>query len=224
MKKKLIASLIAVVAPAIIQASGMSVYVPYTFEHSVTGSGHSDSYYDWGSSAYMPAVDYDIDYKLKSKVGDIGLAFSTNVGKDKLFGYSIALEMKKPQGTTSDDTFTRYDMLHTFEFGLLRTETVRLWAGPRINLAISNYSKDDFNRDGRELGLAAAFGLNVNFGEYFAINSSLDYKMGWQQGEYTFTTPTGNFINGNYDETHTGATFRLGVTYKFGEEFYQGEY
>lgn len=217
MKKKIVASLIAIAAPAIIQASGLSIYVPYTFEHSVDGSNNQDSYYSGGT--LYPADDYDYDYKLKSKVGDIGLAFSTNIGKDKLFGYTVALELKTPEPTEGDGTsFTRYDMLHSFEFGVLRTETVRLWVGPRINLASISYEKDDYNRNGVEFGAAAALGVNVNFGEYFAITSSLDYKMGWQAGTYEFKIP-GSVVSGTYNETHTGATLRVGVTYKFGEEF-----
>jgi len=218
MKKRLVTLVAGLVfaAPMSLQASGLSIYVPYTFEHSVDGTAHKDSYYSGGTS--YPASDYNSNYKLKSKVGDIGLAFSTNIGKDKLFGYTLALELKSPEPVVGSGSLTRYDMLHTFEFAVVRTELIHLWVGPRLNLATISYNSDDYTRNGIEVGAAAALGLNVNFGEYFAITSSLDYKMGWQVGT-TENKVLNTSYSGTYNDVHTGATFRLGVAYKFGEEF-----
>lgn len=216
MKKKIVTSLLAIITPVIIQANGVSLYVPYAFEHSVNGTTYEDSYNIAG--IYYPSKDYDYDYKLKSKVGNIGLAFSTNIGKDKVFAYTVALECKNPESKGSDDFLKRYDMLHTFEFGVLRTEVVRLWIGPRLNFARTRDRRDDYKRDGLEFGVAAVLGLNVNLGKYFAITSSLDYKKAWQFGDYE-STISGSELSGTFHERHRGSTFRLGVAYKFAEEF-----
>jgi len=218
MKKRLVtlAAGLIFTAPMGLQASGLSIYVPYTFEHSVDGTANTDSYYSGGT--LYPSADYSNNYKLKSKVGDIGLAFSTNIGKDKLFGYSLALELKSPEPVVGSGSWTRYDMLHTLEFAAVRTELIHLWVGPRLNLATISYSSDNYTRNGIEVGAAAALGLNVNFGKYFAITSSLDYKMGWQVGT-TENKVLNTSYSGTYNDVHTGATFRLGVAYKFGEEF-----
>lgn len=200
MRKRVKLLFMALVMPVVMQASGISFYTPIAFSHSIDGT-------------YSNALE-DIDYgeSTKSKFGVAGLAYSTNFGKESMFGYSIAFESTKPE-TKRGRTFLRYDLLNTFEFGFVKKEMIRLWAGPRINIG---YVKSDLGkRHGMEFGIAPAIGLNVNFGRYFAVVSSLDYKFAFQMGEEDWSAND----DGTYTERVKGATFRMGVAYKFGEDF-----
>ena len=130
-KKLALALLLAV--PMALSADGMGVYIPISADDrgSVTLDYDSD---------LIPNRDVDIDYKAAA---GLGMAFDSNIGQDKLFNYRLGLEVLKQKfekvdgsSCTGDCDFgTRINMVHTFGFGLLRTQTVRLWIGPRINMA-----------------------------------------------------------------------------------------
>lgn len=202
MKKMVLRFLVATFTPLMLQAGGIGLYIPYSIGHSVDGTMSDDDdnygYYDY---------DRDYDYKLKSKAG-FGLAYATNLGKDKVFGYKIALEYTMPQGKNSIYSAERFDLINTFEFAVYRNRVVRLWAGPRINIG---FESDDYYNE-MELGIAPAFGINVNFGKYVAIAFDVDYKFGFGYGTLESNDAT-------YTQLAKGPTARLGLFIKFAETF-----
>ena len=85
--KKMLSTLIVLILalPMSLQAGGVGLYIPYSSGMNV------DVEYDESGNTY--------DYDLKSKA-EIAIALDTNMGKDKMFAYRIALELLHPQGET----------------------------------------------------------------------------------------------------------------------------
>jgi len=219
MKKLALALLLA--APMMVSASGIGLYVPFNAGDSMALTVTPED---------ENRADHDVDFDLKSSAG-IGFAFDTNIGKDSLFNYRLGLEMSKEEIDSSDghsctdncDFGTRYNIVNTFGFGVLRTQTVRLWVGPRINIAGDAYTDDDnnnFKRAGFEVGIAPAVGINVNLGRYFALAADVDYRFaaafGAADEDDTLTSQDNGFT---YTGTTKGATLRFYALFKFGEDF-----
>ncbi|MCJ7764684.1 MAG: hypothetical protein MUP09_01965 [Thiovulaceae bacterium] len=173
--KKLLLSLLLAM-PMAANAAGMGVYIPIS-------TGDSGSYTETYDNKLIPDRDIDIDYKASA---GLGIAFDTNIGKDRLFNYRLGLEFMKQEvdkvdGTscTNDCDFgTRVNIVNTFGFGVLRTQTVRLWVGPRINVAYNWDTGDNgYARVGYEFGVAPAVGINVNLGRVVSLAADLDYRV-----------------------------------------------
>ena len=83
------------------------------------------------------------------------------------------------------DFGTKINIVNTFGFGVLRTEKVRLWVGPRINIAYDWDTGDDgWNRLGFEFGVAPAVGVNVNLGRLVSLAADVDYRVATTFGAY----------------------------------------
>ena len=204
MKKTIMALLVALFTPIMLQAGGIGIYVPYSLGIEKDGEVDSDYYY---------SDDYNYDYDLKNKSG-IGMVVGTNLGARDVFSYKFALEYTQPQRKHTDIDSDKIEMLHTFEFGIIRTKVVKFWAGPRINIAYEGYDTTDYERDGIEIGIAPAIGLHLNINRAFALTFDVDYKLAWQGGDYD-----SNYDSGTYSESVTGPTARFGVFFKFGEAY-----
>jgi hypothetical protein len=214
-KKLALALLLAV--PMALSADGMGVYIPISADDrgSVTLDYDSD---------LIPNRDVDIDYKAAA---GLGMAFDSNIGQDKLFNYRLGLEVLKQKfekvdgsSCTGDCDFgTRINMVHTFGFGLLRTQTVRLWIGPRINMAYEWDTGDNgYSRFGFEFGVAPAVGVNVNLGRVVSLAADLDYRFASTAGAWDSDLP---FDGGSYSGKKRGTTARFYVLFRFGEHFDQ---
>ena len=211
MKKLAVSLLLAL--PMMASAAGMGVYVPFSVGDSATISNSPD---------YGVDEDFDIDYK--PSLG-FGIAFDSNIGKDKLFNYRLGLEYSKVEVDTFDghsctsgcDFGTKINIVNTFGFGVLRTEMVRLWVGPRINIG---WTFDTYDNNGAraefELGVAPAVGVNVNLGRLVSLAADVDYKFATGFGAYDSDD---TFDGGSYTASKTGATARFYVLFRFGEEF-----
>lgn len=210
MKKLALSLLLAM--PMVASAAGMGVYVPLSVSNTMAVTDTPDV-----------GVEQDFDLDYKSSVG-LGLAFDTNIGKDSLFNYRLGLEYMKQEidsvdgySCTGDCDFgTRINMVNTFGFGVLRTQTVRLWVGPRINFAYDWDTGDNGDtRLGFELGVAPAVGINVNLGRVVSLAADVDYRFATAFGAYD--DDFGN--SGTYTGSTTGPTARFYVLFRFGEEF-----
>ena len=214
--------------PAVVNAGGIGLYVPISFGDTMDVTLSPDSGYT-GASDVNQVTEY------KAATG-LGLMFDSNLGKDKLFNYRLGLEwMDRTVDTVSYDggsarsctgdssDLFRFQMIHTFGFGVLRTEMFRLWIGPRINLGW-NYRNDEgtygkqseFNY---EIGIAPVVGLNVNIGRWFAVAADLDYRFAGVGGAYVYSPNTGSDRTNTYSGSDNGATMRLYAIFKFGEDF-----
>jgi len=195
----ILASLLAF--PMMAQAAGMGVYIPYAFgdSSSLTTSDTSE--------------DVTVDYKASS---GFGVVFDSNIGKNSLYNYRLGLESVSMSRKDADFDLSRYNMIHTFGFGVLRKEMVRLWIGPRINIAYMTGSGDfGYSETAVEFGIAPAIGVNVNLGSVVSLGLDLDYR---------FSTVGGSFSNDfgvddSYAGSTTGMTARFLLMFRFGETF-----
>ena len=210
MKKLMLSLLLAM--PMVASAAGMGIYIPL----SVANSSSETISYD---SSFI--ADQDVDYDYDPSLG-FGLAFDSNIGKDKLFNYRLGLEYMKVNvdnrnGIASDNSYLRYNIVNTFGFGVLRTKNVRLWVGPRINVAWSLDTGDYGYTDlGFELGVAPAVGVNINLGPVVSLAADIDYRFAYVAGAFD---SDGLSTGGTYSGSATGPTARFYVLFRFGEEF-----
>jgi len=220
--KKLALSLLLTM-PLVGSAAGMGVYVPFSIGDSASVTVSEDNF----------DTDYDTDIDYKSAAG-IGLVFDSNIGKDKLFNYRVGIEYQKTSRDTYSDEYgsgsctqfcdmTRLNLVQTFGFGVLRTKMVRLWVGPRINIAW-NYQSTDYNTGyytntyteaAFEFGVAPAVGVNVNLGKLVSLAFDVDYRFAGVVGAYD----DGELDSGTYSGGTTGTTARFSVLFRFGETF-----
>ena len=221
-KKIVLACLIA--SPLTLSAAGIGLYVPYSLGDTMEVTVTPDN----------STPDFDQTTEYDSALG-LGLMFDSNLGKDKLFNYRLGLEfMNRKVDTVSSGGVTRsctgdacdmfrFQIVQTFGFGVLRTEMVRLWVGPRINLGY-NYQNDEealFTQTNVnfEVGIAPAVGINLNFGRYFALSADLDYRFSGVGGGYTYDLNGGTSVTNSYKGSNNGATLRVAAIFKFGEDF-----
>ena len=219
-KKIVLACLIA--SPLTLSAAGIGLYVPYSLGDTADVTVTPDN----------SGSDYDLTTKYKPTPG-FGLMFDSNLGKDKLFNYRLGLEFMNRTVDTVDgravdcsgdecDMF-RFQVVQTFGFGVLRTEMVRLWVGPRLNLGY-NYKSNEYSFGTNtnvnfEIGIAPAVGVNLNFGRYFAISADLDYRFAGIAGASTSDSNIGSSTTNSYTGSNNGATLRAAAIFKFGEDF-----
>ncbi len=207
--KKLALSLLLAM-PMVASAAGMGIYVPLSVGDSISTTN------DWDG--------YTRDLEFDPGVG-FGLTFDSNIGKDKLLNYRLGLEYSSASVNSvngnayaGDTEYLRYNMVHTFGFGVLRTKMIRLWVGPRINIAYNVYDNPAVNsfytESNIELGIAPAVGVNLNLGRLVSLGFDVDYRFAYLAGTWEST------LN---DDTYTGSasgpTARFYVLFRFGEEF-----
>jgi len=216
-KLKKLMLVLLVTTPILLSAGGIGLYIPYS---SGDTSSVTLSYADSNSP------DEDVDFDLQSSTG-LGFMYDSNLGKDSLFNYRLGLEYIKEKTDSVDGVScvgdcefgTRYNIVQTFGFGVLRTKIVRLWVGPRINIAGDSYSNADladFKRVGFEIGIAPAVGVNVNLGRYFALAADVDYRFAATVGVATSDIDNSDF---SYSGSTKGATARFYAIFKFGEDY-----
>ncbi len=215
--------------PAVLSAGGIGLYVPIdlgsTEKVTVTPDG-----------GLLDGKKYDKTTDYNSAVG-FGLTYDSNLGKDNLFNYRLGLEwMTRTIDTISANGYSgsckgngcdmsRFQIVQTFGFGVFRTELVRLWVGPRINLGYNKqtYSvgNDSVTELNFEAGIAPAVGVNLNFGRYFAVAADLDYRFAGIGGATSGSTSSSTGTN-TYSGSNNGASLRVYAILKFGEDFREG--
>lgn len=209
MKKLALSLLLAM--PMVASAAGMGVYIPFGVANSSSVEG----------DYYTATIDKDYE-----AAAGFGLAFDSNIGKDKLFNYRLGVEymtvgVDNVNGYSTSQEYSRFNFVNTFGFGVLRTEKVRLWVGPRVNVAWNwtDQSLDGSSNYGHsevalELGVAPAVGINVHLSRVVSLSFDLDYRVAYISGAWT-----NDYNDDTYTGTTTGPAFRAYVLFKFGEEF-----
>jgi hypothetical protein len=125
---------------------------------------YDDDYYDH---------EFDIEPDYKTKI--IGFMLDTNVARDSVFNYRLNIALDKLDfGGRRSKKIDGYVMDHTFGFGVLRNQYVRLWLGPQISL--SYYNEDDFDFDLFGLGFGPAVGVNIHAGDKVSFTVTSGYK------------------------------------------------
>jgi hypothetical protein len=205
MKKNFIMMLVILSTPFMLNAGGIGVYIPY----NPLGTNYDGSNEDSGES-----YDYDVDYKAKP---GFGIAFSTNINKEKVYGYQLALEYTQPEadypGSKSSE---QLNLINNFEFGVLNKKKVRVWIGPKINIGYKWFDDNGYKSETFNLGLTPlAVGVHVALSNRIGLSVDFDYiklQAGTRNSSYGENDSSSTFT-----ETVTGPTIRLGVFFRFGE-------
>ena len=194
MKKLMLVVVALAVMVHTLEAAGFGFYVPYAFKSNLPSSTESG-----------------LNYK---ETAGLGVMFDSNMGKNRVFNYRLSLEFmnKDAEDRSIESRYTT--MLHTFGFGIVRTQALRLWIGPRIVLASvqteyskgSYYSSTSDSESAIEFGFAPALGMNVNLGSVVSLGVDIDYK---------FTARSGVEYGGGL----SGLTTRFVLMFRFGEKF-----
>lgn len=205
--------------PMSVSAAGMGVYIPLSLGDTSSVTATDDD----------TDIDHDFDFDYKPAVG-FGLVFDSNIGKNKLMNYRVGIEYQKTTRDTIDGhscsrycDMTRLNLVQTFGFGVLRTRMVRLWVGPRINIAWNyqstdydtGYYENTYTEAAFEIGIAPAVGVNVNLGRVVSLAFDVDYRFAGIVGAYD----DNEFSSGTYSGATKGATARFSVLFRFGETF-----
>ncbi len=130
---------------------------------------------DWEEEDNGP--DFEYDDGDTSRVG-FGFTFDTAVLKDDVFNYRLnagfeAFDADFVAGSFSDTAeLGGIAVDNSFGFGLLRTENVRLWAGPRVRVAIYGGEFESNSGDDIvlfEFGVGGVIGANFKVGPTVAF-------------------------------------------------------
>ena len=224
--------LLMIFASPALWATGIGVY-------GTSGVGSTTwNYQRLGTSVLTSLIDNGISYKSTDYFYGGGIVIDTAVAEDRLFNYRFTAGyelfcIKYPGSIFTENPIDRFSMSHTFGFGLLRNQNVRLWIGPRLGfhyLYINTYVpvslKDVFNFPSRilignplknkikidiaEFGfdILLALGLNINIGNYTTL----------------FVDIGGGYM-GNYDLKIAGAGHaividgRVGIMFRVNDSF-----
>jgi len=162
------------------------------------------------------------NYDLDNTRYIFGFVMDTAVAENTLFNYRLQLgygrgtidfNYRREDTDTHSVTRNQYSysiwdisLVHSFGFGIVRTQYVRLWLGPQIGL---NYSDDlngsQYGEFGIKFGLVA--GINVNIGNFISlfVDGGIRYQISFAKEPW--------FHNGYEGFVDTGIMFRIGDRY-----------
>ena len=122
---------------------------------------------DWGPYATGGEGQLKNNGKLDYTGYGGGLQLQSTPETDEVFNYRLQLGYERisydiPGASKAKND--RFDMIHTFALGFVRTETVRLWLAPQIGLYYEQPAESggDFHRIGGNIG--PALGLDIHLG------------------------------------------------------------
>ena len=201
-------SLVCILGISSASALGLGVYYNQGWGDGEIEDDDWDSDYDWDyddDDGFNFKFDTESDYKTRM----IGVMLDTNVARDSLFNYrlNISLDENEINFGRFKDKLDGYVMDHTFGFGVLRNQNVRLWIGPQINL--SYYNESDFDMFG--IGLGPAIGVNIHAGDKVSFTIASGYKYNFlfgELGDADFTGYDGQFY------INFGVLFRINDVYQ----------
>ncbi len=174
---------------------GLGLYAPLTF-----GSGYDEI--QESSTAIRPwnttHSAYGIGFVLDTKVADDKLVnYRLNVGFSTQSNKFDGINQRYPNGTYATNGYD-YDMYkisfdNTLGFGFVRTNFMRVWAGPQIRLGwgvgSGNSNSNEFTSVQFGLGFAPVVGINFNIGSMFSICGDMGYRFSYLIGaaDYDYT-------------------------------------
>jgi hypothetical protein len=176
-----------------------------------------------------------------------GIIIDSNAAQDRVFGYRFTLGYEQyffhsSYGSSmiyiNDEPIHRFSMSHTFEFGIVRTPSLRFWIGPQIGFHYfnANYTKQDkssllmtltaaqfgffippetleFDIDYLGLDLMLATGINYNIGK--TVTLFLELGFGYV-GKYNLNGPYGT---GNTAGNSIGMQAKAGIMFRVNDTF-----
>ena len=160
---------LAVASPA--NAVGLGPYFEYRY-----GDGELELNFDGFTNAIQTT-----DVSFESDHFGVGLAVDTNVAADKLFNYRLNLGYQRSRRDFSqfnvriatlttpllvnlnDIDSSGFGFNNEFGFGIVRTPSLRVWAGPSLRLGVDVFDTDVDELDVVDVSVGVGASLGVNF-------------------------------------------------------------
>ncbi|HSV98055.1 MAG TPA: hypothetical protein VLM75_14130 [Spirochaetota bacterium] len=156
-------------------------------------------------------LGWEEDADAERSLFGFGLLIDTAVAKDKLFNYRLQLGIAT--GSLSIDGtqysksigLTEYHMYHSFGFGLVRTDSMRLWLGPQLGLGNARGSYSYAGKLGMKYietfaSIGAILGLNAHLSERISLGLSTGARNNFVEVNYS----TDNDLHFNYKGSNGG--------------------
>ncbi|MBP7737692.1 MAG: hypothetical protein KA369_17045 [Spirochaetes bacterium] len=197
--------------PSGAEGAGIGLYGSYDYTVNIFNEQARGG--DWG---------YRERFVAKSHRADFGLVIDSAVARDSLFNYRLNIgggfgpvDVKKTGGGTNifglpissrgKWHFNVWDiqMFHSFGFGVVRTETVRLWLGPQLGFG---YAGGGYGQVFFKMG--PVIGLNINAGDVFTFFIDGGYRFNVSAAK----VPDLSIGHGAFGEI--GMLFRISDTYR----------
>jgi len=145
---------------------------------------------DWELEAPGGSTFGDLDVDV-GRFG-VGFVFDTAVAKDKLFNYrlnaaivGVDLELTSDRfpGDNADVDLVGLALDNTFGFGVLRSEKVRLWIGPRVRVGFYTGDVEDDDVTAAEFGIGGVFGANFHVSPVVSLGVETGFMISGYAGE-----------------------------------------
>jgi hypothetical protein len=159
--------------------------------------------------------DEGVTYRGDRQVNNVGFVLDTRVRRDRLFGYRFRFLWEKNDGGRMD--MQGWSITHDFTFGLVRSETMRFWVGPRLKTTFYNkltlntgeqieadtgWFSDNRLGDVWGFGVGPVMGINIHLPETVTFSFTAALISSTYNGDTDYRTTDGK----QYDDLHVDST------------------
>ncbi len=125
----------------------------------------------------------DLDHE--NNLVDFGFVFDTNLARDRTFNYrlNLGLQIGEREYSVSGspaklkEKTAGFSVNNSFGFGIVRTETMRVWLGPSIRIGLDGCTNcSGYDSLFVSAGAGGNVGVNFNIGERLTISPSFGYQ------------------------------------------------
>ncbi|MFT5444366.1 MAG: hypothetical protein ACI8W3_003421 [Myxococcota bacterium] len=132
-----------------------------------------------GEFASSNLDDHGINRSFDAKMGGLGFLYDGNVEADNALNYRLQFGYrlgKRELDKHSDQTVNGLTLDNTLGYGLLRSELVRVWAGPSLRLNVDWYSSvGDVDIVDVGVGIGPRIGMNMHLTDTLSLTTSVAY-------------------------------------------------
>lgn len=136
------------------------------FGFYTTAANSGDATWDhWNNGSHS---DTGIDQK------EFGIMLDTAVARDKLYNYRLQIAFSDVSYDGAD--YDGISLMNTFGFGIVRTQSMRLWIGPQIGFKGLDAKNQPRSISGTEFGMAT--GLNYHISPKISLTAEAGIRAG----------------------------------------------
>lgn len=155
--------------------------------HHAFAIGLSLNLKETGKSMPSEGISFStpMEFLIKRMRG-IDLTLDTSLTRDRLFSYRVSVEcdniVNRREGFFGNYSFTvnRLIWSNTFGFGLIRTDYMKIWAGPQISLSYEFKNRNNSISDPAVHNkFGSVLGANFNAAKDFVISVEMGFRTGY---------------------------------------------
>lgn len=171
------------------------------------------------------AIEPYYEVRGRRELRNAGMVIDSNLSGRKLAGYRFSLlrETNKP-GDDKVFEFSGIGTTHDIGFGIVRNRNIRLWAGPRFHIGLSEdvKIKTDANVRNTEgtvwsYGVGPVVGLNINSIDVITFSFTYAYMYRRYYGDFFTENATGGLIaDQDVRIDSSGSYLNASIMFRFG--------